>query len=190
MTWTPPDPPLQAAGVELRPFTLGDAEAVAEACTDEAIVRFTFMEEGLSVDGARRWIERTQQWWPHGHPRFAAVASDDGRLLGQIGIAVNEHQRSAEAFYWVVAAERGRGIASTCLGLVTDWAFSRGVERLVLLVHPENEASNRLAEKLGFTREGVLRAYEPFKGGRPDLVSWSLLPDDPRPSVSPPSTGR
>jgi RimJ/RimL family protein N-acetyltransferase len=49
---------------------------------------------------------------------------------------------------------------------------------MFLLVHPENEASNRLAEKLGFTREGVLRGYEPFKGRRPDLVSWSLLPGD------------
>jgi len=61
------------------------------------------------------------------------------------------------------------------------WGFSKGIERLFLLVHPENNASNRLAERMGFVREGVLRSYEPVKDSRPDLVSWSLLPDDPRP---------
>jgi RimJ/RimL family protein N-acetyltransferase len=64
---------------------------------------------------------------------------------------------------------------------VADWVFSKGVERLFLLVHPENGPSNRVAERCGFIREGVLRAYEPIKGRRPDLVSWSLLPQDPRP---------
>lgn len=181
MNWTPPSPPLQTDGLVLRPFVVDDAGAVADACTDEAIIRFTFMEEGLTVDRARQWIERSNEWWEHGHPRFAVVAVDDGRLLGQVGIAVNDHHRSAEAYYWVAPRERGRGVASASLGLVADWAFDQGVERLFLLVHKDNDASNRLAARMGFVNEGVLRAYEPFKGRRPDLVSWSLLPQDERP---------
>jgi RimJ/RimL family protein N-acetyltransferase len=97
------------------------------------------------------------------------------------GWPANEHLRSAEAYYWVSPTARRRGIASRALGLVADWAFEEGVERLFLLIHPENTPSNRLAERLGFSREGVLRSYEPFKGHRPDLASWSLLPHDPRP---------
>ena len=89
---------------------------------------------------------------------------------------------SAEAFYWVVRDARGRGVASTALGLVADWAFDAvTVERLYLLTHLDNEASQRVAKRCGFTREGVLRAYEPFKGRRPDLICWSLLPKDHRP---------
>jgi RimJ/RimL family protein N-acetyltransferase len=87
---------------------------------------------------------------------------------------------SAEGYYWVVPSERGRGVASQGLGLVTDWGFSKGIERLFLLIHPENRASNRLVAKMGFVREGILRAYEPVKDQRPDLVSWSLLPNDQR----------
>lgn len=165
----------------LRPFRIGDAGEVAAACTDPDIVRFTFMPEGLTDVGAQKWIELANEWWPRGHPRFAIVDSADDRLLGQVGMAVDEHQRSAEAYYWVAPVARRRGIASRALGLVADWAFDESVERLFLLIHPENEPSNRLAERLGLTREGILRSYEPFKGDRPDLVSWSLLPHDPRP---------
>jgi RimJ/RimL family protein N-acetyltransferase len=182
MPWHPPDPPLRADGITLRPFRLDDAADVAAACTDSDIVRFTFMQEGLTETDAQRWIEQANEWWSHGHPRFATTGSADDRAVGQIGMAVKEHQRSAEAYYWVSPAARRRGFALRALGLVAAWAFDEGVERLVLLIHPENGASNRLAARAGFTREGVLRSYEPFKGHRPDLVSWSLLPHDPRPS--------
>ena len=50
--------------------------------------------------------------------------------------------KAAEAYYWVAASDRRRGVASASLGLLADWAFERGIERLYLLVHPENEASS------------------------------------------------
>jgi [ribosomal protein S5]-alanine N-acetyltransferase len=172
-------PALRSSDVLLRLFRSDDAGAVAEACGDLAIARFTFMEAGLTADDARRWIDCANDGWNSGTPRFAIVDAKSDRLLGQIGMAVSEPHRSAEVFYWVAASERRRGVASTALGLVRDWAFENGIERLFLLVHPENDASHRVAARGGFTREGVLRAYEPFKGGRPDVVSWSLLPTDP-----------
>jgi ribosomal-protein-alanine N-acetyltransferase len=178
--WTAPVPALRSGDVLLRLLRDEDAEAVAEACRDEAITRFTFMEAGLTPDGARRWIDAANDGWSRGTPRFAIVDATTDRLLGQIGMAVNESYRSAEIFYWVAVRERRRGVVSTALGLICDWAFANGIERLCLLIHPENEASHRVAAAGGFTREGILRAYEPFKGGRPDVVSWSLLPSDPR----------
>jgi RimJ/RimL family protein N-acetyltransferase len=181
MTWAPPDPPLQNAELALRPFRVGDAAAIVAACADPDIPRFTFMKDGLTEIEATEWIERSNEGWSSGHPRFAIVDAVDERLLGQVGVAVNEHLRSGEAYYWVAPDARRRRVASNALGLVADWVFSKGVDRLFLLVHPENAASHRVAQRCGFTREGVLRAYEPFKGRRPDLVSWSLLPQDPRP---------
>jgi RimJ/RimL family protein N-acetyltransferase len=147
------------------------------------ILRFlaSRMKNGLTEIEATEWIERSNESWSSGHPRFAIVDAVDERLLGQVGVAVNEHLRSGEAYYWVARDARRRRVASNALGLVADWVFSKGVERLFLLVHPENAPSHRVAQRCGFTREGVLRAYEPFKGRRPDLMSWSLLPQDPRP---------
>ena len=139
------------------------------------------MKEGLNLPEAEQWVQRSSEGWEAGHVRFAIVDVTDG-LLGQIGFAASDHYQSAEAFYWLTADARGRGVATRALSLVADWAFEGGIERLFLLVHPENEPSHRVAQRCGFSREGVLRAFERFKGQRADLVSWSLLPDDPRPS--------
>lgn len=179
--WKPPDPALRKDDVTLRPFRTPDAAALVAACRDQDILRFTFMQDGFAEPDAVDWIARANERWPQGKARFAIVDSIDDRLLGQVGVGVNPDQLSAEAYYWVSSGERGRGVASRALGLMADWAFANGVERLFLLIHPENVASNRLAARMGFAREGVLRAYEPFKGRRPDLVSWSLLPGDKRP---------
>ncbi|HZT66855.1 MAG TPA: GNAT family N-acetyltransferase [Acidimicrobiales bacterium] len=179
--WYPPESRLEAGGVALRTFEERDAPDVAEACRDRDILRFTFMPDGLTDQGALEWIRRGMEWWPRGNLRFAIVKADSDRVVGQVGLGVDERHRSAEGYYWVAAPERGRGVASTALGLVVDWAFTLGLERIFLLIHPQNEASNRLAARMGFTREGVLRSYEPVKDDRPDLVSWSLLPGDPRP---------
>ena len=181
MKWLAPEPALRSAGLRLRVFREQDAPAVSAACADPAIGRFTFMKEGLTEIEARDWIERSNTMWADGHPRFAIVDAEADRLLGQIGMAVFEHYQSAEAYYWVTANARRQGVASTSLGMLADWAFDHDIERLYLLVDPENEASHRVAARCGFTREGVLRAFERVKGQRRDLVSWSLLPDDPRP---------
>jgi RimJ/RimL family protein N-acetyltransferase len=180
MEWTPPDPPLHTDTLVLRPFEHKDAPAVVEACADDDIVRFTFMTEGTDEADAIAWIDRSNEWWPHGMPRFAIADPSDDHVVGQVGIAFAAHHRSAEAYYWVLPRHRQRGVASVALGLVADWSFTNGVERLCLLIHSDNSASNRLARRMGFTREGVLRSYEPIKGRRPDLVSWSLLPSDDR----------
>lgn len=184
VTWVPPDPPLSARQIVLRPFRVEDADAVVAACADPAIVRFTFMKEGLTRDEAVAWIQRAKDRWEDGHPRFAIEDTASGRAVGQVGAAVDTVLGSAEGYYWVAPEARGRSVAATALTLLADWLFTNGVERLYLLIHPENDASHGVARRCGFTREGVLRAYEPFKGGRPDLVSWSLLPHDPRPPRS------
>jgi RimJ/RimL family protein N-acetyltransferase len=56
------------------------------------------------------------------------------------------------------------------------WAFSTlSIARLELTCGPDNGPSQRVAERCGFTREGVLRSHIPFKGGRRDTVIFSLL---------------
>lgn len=171
--WKPPDPALRKDDVTLRPFRTGDAAALVAACRDQDMLRFTLMQDGFAEPDAVDWIARANERWPQGKTRFAVVDSVDDQLRGQVGVGVNPDQPSAEGYYRVSSHERGRGVASRALGLVADWVFANGVERLFLLIHPENVASNRLAARVGFSREGVLRAYKPFKGRRPDLVEGS-----------------
>jgi RimJ/RimL family protein N-acetyltransferase len=178
----PPDPPLAGAQVALRPFRLGDAAAIAEACRDPDIPRFTMMPEAISEEQARRWVEQGLAWWPRGVARFAVTVPPADDCVGQVGMQFDFAMRRAEGFYWLDPRARQRGLAGEALELVTQWAFrDHGVVRVQLVTHLDNERSQRLAERCGFTREGVLRAWEPIKDEQPDVLMWSRLPGDPVP---------
>ena len=87
----------------------------------------------------------------------------------------------AEVGYWVARAGRGRGHATRALRLLSHWLLDDlGVARVQLQADVRNEASLRVAEKAGFTREGVLRSsrYNARRGERVDFAMFSLLPGE------------
>jgi RimJ/RimL family protein N-acetyltransferase len=178
-----PDPPLAGNLVQLRLFESTDAAAIAESCRDPDIPRFTMMPEALSEEQAGLWVERSLEWWARGQARFAVTLPPSDECVGQVGIQFDFRARRAEAFYWLDRRVRGRGIAGEALDLVTRWAFrDHGTVRVHLLTHLDNHPSQRVAERCGFSREGVLRAWEPVKDEQPDLVMWSRLASDPAPN--------
>jgi RimJ/RimL family protein N-acetyltransferase len=180
----PPDPPLATQRVVLRPFQVGDAAAIAEACRNPDIPRFTMMPAGMTKAEARQWVERALMWWPRGVARFAVTLPPSEDCCGQIGIQFDSTLGRAEAFYWLDRRVRGRGLAAEALKLVTEWAFrDHATARVQLVTHQENIASQRVAERCSFLREGVLRAWEPVKDTRPDVVMWSRLATDPPPDL-------
>lgn len=175
----PPSPPLAGERIVLRPFRVGDARAVADACRDPDIPRFTMMAEGLTEEQAADWIERGLEWWARGVARFAVVIPPEDRCVGQIGLQLDTLARRAEAFYWIDRPVRGQGFAAEALELVTQWAFRDfHILRVQLVTHLDNKASQRVADRCGFKREGVLRAWEPVKDHQPDVVMFSRLVDD------------
>lgn len=178
----PPDPPLVGARVALRPFRAGDAAAVAESCRDPEIPRFTMMPEGLTDDQARQWIARGLEWWRQGVARLAVTVPPSDECVGQVGLQFDFAARRAEAFYWLDRRVRGRGLATEALDLVSEWAYrDHGIVRLQLVTHLDNVRSHAVAQRCGFRREGVLRAWEPVKDEQPDVVMWSRLASDPAP---------
>jgi ribosomal-protein-alanine N-acetyltransferase len=109
---------------------------------------------------------------------FAITDRRSGELMGAIGVREVD-QANAQIGYWVKREARGRGVATRALGLVSRWAFEElGAGRVQLFTEPGNVASQRVAEKAGFVREGVLRRYLNIKGERRDGVIFSLLPED------------
>jgi RimJ/RimL family protein N-acetyltransferase len=97
--------------------------------------------------------------------------------VGSIGVAVNG--AVGEIGYFVFAGHRRRGIGEQALRLVSRWALEElGLARLQLTAMVGNVASAQLAEKVGFTREGVLRAWIENRGERADAIMFSLLPDE------------
>ena len=71
---------------------------------------------------------------------------------------------------------RGHGLMSEALRSVLDWGFAQmHLHRVEALVHPQNRPSQALLERLGFTREGVLREAGFWAGCYQDLQVFSLL---------------
>jgi RimJ/RimL family protein N-acetyltransferase len=88
--------------------------------------------------------------------------------------------RTGHIGYWVVADARGRGICTAALRTLSRWAIEDlALGRLELVTDPANVGSQRVAEKAGFRREGVLRSHLLHRDGRRrDSVLFSLLPDE------------
>ena len=181
----PPDPPLAGMHVALRPFRVSDAAAIADACRDPDIPRYTMMPELMTEAQARQWVEHGHSWWSRGLARFAVTMPPSDDCAGQMGMQFDFAARRAEAFYWLHPRARGRGIAVDALNLVTEWAFrDHAIVRVQLTTHLDNHRSQHVAQRCGFSREGVLRAWQPVKDEQPDLVMWSRLAGDRPPNVA------
>ena len=168
---------LHGEQVCLRPFRVDDAADIAESCKDPDIPRFTMMPEDLTEAQARDWVEQRLKWWALGLYAFAITLPPSDRCVGQIGLQLEADFRRAVTFYWLDLRVRGRGIATESLNLVTDRGFAEhDLARVHLVTHLGNPESERVAERCGYQREGILRAWEPVKNEQPDVVMWSRLP--------------
>ena len=105
----------------------------------------------------------------------------DGRLAGQVTVdnIVRGALRSGSLGYWIDRSVAGRGVASLAVALVCDHAFGpAGLHRLQADIRPENLPSQRLVERLGFQREGLLRRYLDIDGAWRDHLAFALLAED------------
>jgi ribosomal-protein-alanine N-acetyltransferase len=105
----------------------------------------------------------------------------DGRLAGQVTVdnIVRGALRTGHLGYWIDHAVAGRGVASLAVALVCDHALGPvGLHRLQADIRPENLPSQRLVERLGFQREGLLRRYLDIDGDWRDHLTYALLAED------------
>jgi ribosomal-protein-alanine N-acetyltransferase len=105
----------------------------------------------------------------------------EGRLAGQVTVdnVVRGALRSGYLGYWIDRAVAGRGMASLAVALVCDHAFGPvGLHRVQADIRPENGPSQRLVERLGFQREGLLRRYLDIDGDWRDHLAYGLLAED------------
>lgn len=175
-----PDPPLADESVALRPFTLDDVEWIVRACRDPEIPRYTLVPDPYEPEDARGWIGLHEGERERGEAlALAVVDAEDGEPLGSAGLQrIDWDQGRGEVGYWVAPWARGRGAATSATRLLAAHAFALGLARVEIPVYVDNPASQRVAEKAGAQREGVLRSYFLARGVRHDCVSYSLLPGD------------
>ena len=178
-----PAQPLLDGGTALRPWRDSDLPAIVEACQDPEISRWTRVPYPYGEADARLFLlHRLDAIHGGTLAPFAIVAEDDGRLLGSISLmSPSWRDRRAEVGYWLSLSARGAGHATRALRTSCGWGFDAlGLERVDLLASTANRASQRVAERAGFTRELVMRSYMETRTGRHDMVAFALLSERSR----------
>jgi ribosomal-protein-alanine N-acetyltransferase len=103
------------------------------------------------------------------------------RYVGHISLGNISRRAFGSGYvgYWVDSAVAGRGVMPTALALLVDHAFGAGgLHRVEVNIRPENRASRRVVEKLGFREEGYHPRYMFIDGGWRDHIGYALTVED------------
>lgn len=176
-----PVPAIRVGAVSLRGWQTADVDALYGAFRDHEILRFSWasLSEYRREDAERYLRDQEAGRLAGNQIELAAVDLSDQILGGFSPYRIDQETGNAAVGYWLVAAARGRGLATAIVLLLARWGFERlSIERLELTCGPQNVASQAVAHRVGFQREGLLRQALPFKGRRRDTVMFSLLPSD------------
>jgi ribosomal-protein-alanine N-acetyltransferase len=155
---------LQTERLTLRPFAERDAERMAELFANPDFMRFSlgvFTEREQTV----RFLEKVMGWERAGMPsQFGMIDRKNGALLGYCGFFHHpEHGiEDIEIGYRLDPTRWREGLATEAARAVRDHGFrDLDLARVISLIHPDNVASRRVAEKNGMTieRETVFRGF-------------------------------
>jgi ribosomal-protein-serine acetyltransferase len=176
--------------IVIRPLTTEDTDALLAAVA--ASIRtlsqwLPWATPAYAREDAAAWIahsiavrEADEEY------HFGVFDAASGDVLGGVGL---NHRirayRTANMGYWVADAARGRGVAVAAARQAARFGFETlGLQRIAILVQPDNRASLRVAVKLGAVCEGIARNGIIIAGRPHEAMVHSLLPEDLSPIVA------
>ncbi|MBO4210150.1 GNAT family N-acetyltransferase [Micromonospora echinofusca] len=169
---------------EVRPLLPEDAKTVDGIFADRQTRRWLpVREETGQIDGAAWCTDLARQRRDSGDgDHYAVLRREDDRLVGCLWTRRTDWgARVTEVSYVIAAEARGFGLAAEAVdALAIALILEHDFQRVELRVAPGNLASRRVAEKAGFSYEGLLRNAGVVRGGRVDLEVWSFVAADLR----------
>lgn len=167
-------PVLLTERLSLRPWRLSDVEAVFAYASDPEFFRYLALLPVRTLEEEGRWIDEQMSRDPETHPAWAITIGEVP--IGGIHAPIDAARGVAEMGYGVGRAHWGKGYATEAAAAVANWLFANtGIERLAATADTRNAGSWRVMEKLGMTREGVLRGDRVIRGERADTVVYAIL---------------
>ncbi|MEV4115240.1 GNAT family N-acetyltransferase [Nonomuraea sp. NPDC049695] len=161
----------------LRPPSAEDVSDLAATAADPVTQANTGVPPGYTQEHARAFIDSSERMRMRGAGIGWTVEElETGRFAANVDVRdLDWMSRTAEVGYMTAPWARGRGYAGEAVVAIARWLFERhGFRRLQLRAAVTNTASQRVAEKAGFVREGVARSS---LGGE-DMIVYSLIPSD------------
>lgn len=177
-----PHPTLTTPRLHLRPFCADDTNAMHECYADPGAMRFWNRPPHTTRRQTERAMRHVMTAAPAKRRAWAVADATTGLCLGMVNYHnADTRHRSADIGYIIHPAHHGQGIATEAVAALIDHCFGPlALHRLTAFIDPENTASRRLAERLGFRREGLLRETIFLNNAwRSDLVYGLLRSDRP-----------
>lgn len=172
-------PVLLTERLMLRGFTLNDAPVVCRLAGDYEVSRrclnipYPYPEE-VAVN----WIANHAEWYASMNQVIFAVCRDD-QVIGACGLALEMEHFRGELGYWIGVDFQGKGYATEAAKAVVKYGFlDLCLNRITGSCITWNNQSSRIFEKIGFTREGILRQHVKKDDCFEDIILCGLLKDD------------
>jgi len=168
---------LRTARLLLRPFELTDVDDVWAYASDAEVARYRPLPDPYTRDDAAEFVDRQMRTNWSRNPEFAIIYGQ--QVVGGISLHVNPEHETGELGYLLGRRWWGQGLATEAARAVVDWGFRRfGLHKAYARAHVDNTRSWHVMERLGMTREGVLRGHWKMRDEHVDLVYYAVFRDE------------
>jgi ribosomal-protein-serine acetyltransferase len=131
-------------------------------------------EQPATLESTRAYIRSALEDFIHGR-QISTIIAVDGRFVGRCGMRINTFAGSGDIGYWIDSDFEGQGIISrSARALISSCVAELGLTRIDLRTSVENKRSRAVAERLGFTFEGILPGGLRFKHRADDVALYGV----------------
>lgn len=166
---------MESERIFLRPFVIGDVEEVFAVCRDFNVTKYLPLPYPYTLDMAKSWIS-SQEENKDKRLEFAVILKSNNKLIGSIGLGIENTDRHGEVGYWISPDYWGKGYATEALKLLIDFAFKKLKFHKIYAKHyVENPASGKVMQNCGMSLVGTLKDHS-FKNGKfNDVKLYELI---------------
>jgi ribosomal-protein-alanine N-acetyltransferase len=154
-----------------RPIPSDAAAVFARYAGDPAVTKYLGWRTHRSLADSQMFLACCEaEWKQAGVGPYLLQSRENGEVLGSTALRLSSTQQAGTGY--VLARDAwGQGYATEALRAMRDLAMRLGVLRITAVCHPEHQASWRVMQKCGFTREGILRSHAQFPNLAPGMAS-------------------
>jgi len=160
----------------LREQEISDTEAFFEYYSDPEVAQYILAKTPTSLKDAQSEVEYCRKLFKYRHGIYWTIArKSDNRMVGAIGLYINNHHHRGEISYDLHKQFWRKGIMSKAIAKVMEYMFKyAGLHRVEAITVKENTASINILKKLGFSFEGSLSNYRYFNNKPHDVEMFAI----------------
>ncbi|MBC6450743.1 GNAT family N-acetyltransferase [Actinokineospora xionganensis] len=163
----------------LEPWQASEFFEHIDSAREYLSVWLPWVDRIVDAESAGAWLQNYADRQAAGEGRIFGIRVGGKLLGGALFRTFDQRFGNCEVGVWLAPEAVGRGLVTRAVRLMIEWAVEeRGMARVEWQAAAGNTRSLATAERIGFTREGVLRQMFPHRGARHDVEVWSILADE------------